>query len=76
MTINTADPESFTPSYVEHLDPLGDPVEGGTKRQHRVREALVDKIRSDGRVRPRHNIIRNSLHNKLLLTVFNYLVLP
>jgi hypothetical protein len=52
MTINTADPESFTPSYVEHLDPLGDPVEGGTKRRHRVREALVDKIRSDGRGRP------------------------
>ena len=46
-------PESFAPSYVEHLDPLEDAVEGSKKR-------LVDLIKSDGRVRPRHNIIRNS----------------
>jgi hypothetical protein len=41
-------PESFAPSYVEHLDPLEDAVEGSKKRRHAVREALVDLITSDG----------------------------
>jgi hypothetical protein len=54
-------PESFAPSYVEHLDPLEDAAEGSRKRQHAVREALVELIKSDGRVRPRYNKIRNSL---------------
>jgi hypothetical protein len=48
MIIATCDPESFVPSYVEHLDPLGDAVEGSKKRRHAVREALVDLIKSDG----------------------------
>ncbi len=61
MVVRTCDPEKFTPSYVEHLDPLGDNPEGSKRKRHAVHEALVDKIRSDGRVRPRYNIIRNSL---------------
>jgi hypothetical protein len=61
MIIATCNPESFVPSYVEHLDPLGDDVEGSKKRRHAVREALVDLIKSDGRVRPHYNVIRNSL---------------
>ena len=48
MIIATCNPESFVPSYVEHLDPLGDDVEGSKKRRHAVREALVDLIKSDG----------------------------
>jgi hypothetical protein len=28
MVIRTCDPENFTPSYVEHLDPLGDDPKG------------------------------------------------
>jgi hypothetical protein len=61
MIISTCDPESVVPSYVECLDPLGDAVEGSKKRQHAVCEALVELIKSDGRVRPRYNLIRNSL---------------
>ncbi len=58
MIIATCNPESFVPSYVEHLDTLGGPVEGCKKRRHAVREALVDQIKSDGRVRPRYKLIR------------------
>ncbi len=61
MIIAPCNLKSFAPSYVEHLDPLEDAVEGNKKRQHAVRKALVDLIKSDGRVQPRYNIIRNSL---------------
>jgi hypothetical protein len=50
MVVRTCDPENFTPRYVEHLDPLGDNPEGSNRKRHVVREALVDKIRSDGQV--------------------------
>jgi hypothetical protein len=45
MNMTMCSSESFVPSYVEHLDPLGDTVEVGRRKQH-----LMDKIRSDGRV--------------------------
>jgi hypothetical protein len=53
--------ETFVPSYVKHLDNLGDTVEGARKKWHAVRDALVGMVRSDGQVQPQYNIIRNTL---------------
>jgi hypothetical protein len=54
-------PETFVPSYVQHLDNLGDSVERTRRKWHAVREALVDMNSSDGRVQSQYNIIRNTL---------------
>jgi hypothetical protein len=60
VNIGSCNPETFTPNYEEYLDPLGDGDSAKHKR-HSVREAIHNKLRSDGRKRPTHNIRRNAL---------------
>jgi len=43
------------PNYTEYLDPIG---EGGNKC-HIVHQAILNKIKSDGRKSPQYNIERN-----------------
>jgi hypothetical protein len=45
--IGNFDPETFCPSYVEYLDPLGNNATLKSKR-HAVHQAILQKIKSDG----------------------------
>jgi hypothetical protein len=63
--IRDCDPETCCPSYMEYLDPLGDDATLKSK-YHAVHQAILQKIKSDGRRRPTYNIIRN--HNSCYLT--------
>ena len=55
------DPESFCPSYMEYLDALGI-LDNVKSKRHAVRQAILEKVKSDGRRRPRYNIVRNSIY--------------
>jgi hypothetical protein len=46
-SIENCDPEMFCPSYMEYLDPLGDSATLKSRR-HAVRQAILQKIKSDG----------------------------
>ena len=59
VNIGSCNPE-FTPNYEEYLDPLGD-GDSAKRKRHSIREAIHNKLRSDGRKRPTHNIRRNAL---------------
>ncbi len=47
------DPQTFSPTYMEYLDPLSDNI---------TLKAILQKIKTDGQKRPRYNIIRNSIN--------------
>jgi hypothetical protein len=47
ISFGPCDPTTFTPAYMEYLDPLGDNPTLKSKR-HTVHQALLQKIKSDG----------------------------
>lgn len=59
VTHGNCDPQTFRPTYMAYLDPLGDSITLKSKR-HTVHQAILQKIKLDGRKRPCYNIFRNS----------------
>ena len=59
LNINTAFPESFTPSFAEHLVAL-EPGVSRSAKWNTVREAILQTIKSDGQSWPSYNISRNN----------------
>ena len=62
VNVGSCNPETYTPTYEEYLDPLGD-GDSAKRKRHAVREAIVKQIKSDGRKRPKYNIRRNALNS-------------
>jgi hypothetical protein len=61
IVVGNCDPTTLTPTYMEYLDPLGD---NPTLKSewHAVHQALLQKIKSDGREWPCYSIVHNSLN--------------
>jgi len=52
ISIANCYPEAFCPSYMEYLDPLGT-LDNLKAKRHAVCQAILEKVKSDGRRRPR-----------------------
>ena len=46
---------------MEYLDPLST-LDNVKSKRHAVRQAILEKVKLDGRRRPRYNIVRNSIY--------------
>ncbi len=59
VTYGNFDPQTYRPTNMEDLAPLGDNVTLKSK-QHAVHQAILQKIKLDGQKWPCYNIIRKS----------------
>jgi hypothetical protein len=61
ISVANCDPEAFCPRYMAYLDPLGT-LDNLKSKRHAARQAILEKVKSDGQRRPCYNIVRNSIY--------------